>query len=252
MDGPAVLIIHLQESGSLLDRVLRFWYPGTQPDIANLSQLREVLQILIFKYDIEFVAYSGKKHLREYIPTDAVAVFAIAGHHQWRDVAIAAAKETLALPLGKFDDDPSLELLHITATMYHGYHSQCGKTAREQTLKSRWEKRGEWVWFSCRTCASHSEAIGASIGPFHGQTPRVTVWFMTLMEELAQKLATTPGMDVRNDRIMAAAFEKVAACGYCRKSAFEQLPLFLTTILRPKIGQAMENVCRGNCVVHDL
>ncbi|KAJ7237626.1 hypothetical protein C8J57DRAFT_1568030, partial [Mycena rebaudengoi] len=132
MDEPAVPIIHVQESGSLLDRVLRFWYPGTQPDIANLSQLREVLQILIFKYDIEFVAYSGKKHLREYIPTDAVAVFAIAGHHQWRDIAIAAAMETLALPLHTFDDDPSPELLHITAKMYHNllrYHSQCGKTA---------------------------------------------------------------------------------------------------------------------------
>ncbi|KAJ7264649.1 hypothetical protein C8J57DRAFT_1623514, partial [Mycena rebaudengoi] len=132
MDEPAVPIIHLQESGSLLDRVLRFWYPETQPDIESLAQLREVLQILIFKYDMEPVAYSGKK-LREYIPTDAVAVFAIAGHHQWRDVAIAAAKETLALPLCKFDDDPSPELLHITAKMYHDllrYHSQCGKTAR--------------------------------------------------------------------------------------------------------------------------
>ncbi|KAJ7264624.1 cytochrome P450 [Mycena rebaudengoi] len=127
--------LEFHESGSLLDRVLRFWYPGTQPDIESVAQPADpYLQI---RYGIcRLLWQEASAGVHSY---RCSAVFVIAGHHQWRDVAIGAAKETLALPLRKFDDDPSPELLHITAKMYHDllrYHSQCARASFLSTARA--------------------------------------------------------------------------------------------------------------------
>ncbi|KAJ6530566.1 hypothetical protein B0H19DRAFT_1273575 [Mycena capillaripes] len=58
---PEIPVISVQENSSVLDRALRFFYPGEQPAIGTLDELREVIEVLISKYDVQCVI-SAVKH----------------------------------------------------------------------------------------------------------------------------------------------------------------------------------------------
>jgi hypothetical protein len=94
----------MAESAVVLDRMLRLWYPGAEPAaIDTLDELKDVLDISISKYDVQSVCHTAKACLPQYLETQPVSVFAIACTHGWKDLARAAARESLKLPLLVFD-----------------------------------------------------------------------------------------------------------------------------------------------------
>jgi hypothetical protein len=102
----------------MLEPVLRFFYLGAQPVVETLGQLREILEILVDRHNVESVIALGRMHLRVYIVSQPVGAFAVAAHQGWNDLALEAAKECLKLPLRAWNRDPPEELRHIQATLY--------------------------------------------------------------------------------------------------------------------------------------
>ncbi|KAJ7142264.1 hypothetical protein C8R44DRAFT_192014 [Mycena epipterygia] len=77
-----VPIIPVSESARVLNRSLRFWYRGTKPILGRtLDELREMLETVIRKYDMQFTIPLAKQ-LRGPLAQDPVAVFAIAFRHE--------------------------------------------------------------------------------------------------------------------------------------------------------------------------
>ncbi|KAJ7758985.1 hypothetical protein DFH07DRAFT_958130 [Mycena maculata] len=83
--GPEIAIISVQEDSALLDRALRFFYPGAQFTVVPLDQLRDFLEVLISKYDVECIVPAAKDRLERYLATNPVAVYAVAFTYQWKD-----------------------------------------------------------------------------------------------------------------------------------------------------------------------
>ncbi|KAF7350681.1 BTB domain-containing protein [Mycena sanguinolenta] len=61
--------VQVTESALILDMALRFWYPGAEPAaLRTIDDLRQILEVLIMKYNVHSVIPQAKKHLREYLP----------------------------------------------------------------------------------------------------------------------------------------------------------------------------------------
>ncbi|KAJ6552949.1 hypothetical protein B0H19DRAFT_888920, partial [Mycena capillaripes] len=132
-DEDAVPEVRMPHAAGVLDRVLRFFYPGAQPIVEGLGQLREILEILVDRYNVESVVPHGRSHLRAYIVSEPVGAFAVAARHGWNDLAMEAAKECLKLPLRASDFEAPEELKYIPATLYQRlvqYHYRAGEVGR--------------------------------------------------------------------------------------------------------------------------
>ncbi|KAJ6626206.1 hypothetical protein B0H10DRAFT_2185849 [Mycena sp. CBHHK59/15] len=240
-------VLPMQESGLVLDRMLRFWYPGAEPKVETLDQLREVLEVLISKYDVRSVVPLGKKYLREYIEAHPVAVFAVACHHGWEDVARAAAKESLKFPLRVLNYDAPEVLNNLPANLYHSllqYHYLCGTAAQGITQDLRWIDAGDWVWFNCSNngyCPAHALHWYLSGDVVHA----VRVWFTDYLEAVGKGLAATPAADMKDPKWMSDAMKKIWKCSTCREKAFDQLLQFVSERLIPKIQREVEKIYNG-------
>jgi hypothetical protein len=80
--SPSIPSVAVQEASAFFNRALRFFYPGAQPVVGTLDELRE-----ISKYDIQHqcVVPTTKVHLEMYLTTQPVAVYAIAFNHEWKE-----------------------------------------------------------------------------------------------------------------------------------------------------------------------
>ncbi|KAF7304474.1 hypothetical protein HMN09_00849700 [Mycena chlorophos] len=114
------------ESAVILEGMLRFWYPGaTQPHISSITQLNEILEAMIIKYEMEFIIPTAKYRLRDFVVSEPLASFAVAARYDWNDVALEAAKETLKLPLRQTLYPLSIEWRRVNGTVHHAltqYH----------------------------------------------------------------------------------------------------------------------------------
>ncbi|KAJ6466633.1 hypothetical protein DFH09DRAFT_956567 [Mycena vulgaris] len=119
VDAPALPVVPVDEPTAVLVRMLRFWYPGAKPRINSLEHLREALDLMIFKYDIQFVVPMGMSYLGEYLTEHTLAVFALACHYQWEKLAKLAAGESLRLSHADLiDNDAAAHLRLIPADLY--------------------------------------------------------------------------------------------------------------------------------------
>ncbi|KAJ7441329.1 hypothetical protein B0H11DRAFT_2096543 [Mycena galericulata] len=139
--SPGIPVIPVQEDAPLLDRALRFFYPGAQPVVATLDELRGIIEVLVEKYDVQCVVPAAKQRLETYMATQPLAVFAVAVTYEWKDVASKAARESLKLRLRVPDAEASPELKDISAATYHNllhYHYSCGLTVKDVTEGLQW------------------------------------------------------------------------------------------------------------------
>ncbi|KAJ7140744.1 hypothetical protein C8R44DRAFT_866440 [Mycena epipterygia] len=240
---PAVPVIPMPETALVLDRLLRFWYPGAEPvPIETLDNLREILEILLFKYDTPFITSRGKELLRGFIGAHPVAVFSIACRHQWRDVALEAAQSSLKLPLRLFDLAPPVELKYTAADTYHRllqYHSECAKVAAAVATKSDWATTTfrSQAWAICMTCDPSAVIIMSGNIRF-----TVREWFFVYMRDVAEHLTVQPGARVDDSKLMHAAVKKMAKCKVCRNDGFEHLRSFAAERLAPKVAEELAKV----------
>jgi hypothetical protein len=240
--SPSIPSIPVQEGSAVLDRALRFFYPGAQPVVGTLDELREIFEVLISKYDIQCIVPTAKARLETYLIAQPVAVYAIAFNHEWKDVAIKAARQALSIPLRVVDSVAPPELDHITASAYHNllhYHTRCSVSAKVVTEDLRWVSApNDYVWFSCRACEAAKLAWYLSDGAVHA----VRLWFDEYLKSLGDVLNKTPGIDLHRHQTMLDALASASKCATCRQKAFEQLPAFISTVLTARIKALVDEV----------
>ncbi|KAF8181682.1 hypothetical protein K438DRAFT_1840776 [Mycena galopus ATCC 62051] len=208
--SPDVPIIDLQERAAALDRALRFFYPGTCPNVETLDELREVIEVLM-KYDMQCQVPVAKLHLEKHHSSRPLAVYAIALRYRWKDVAVAAARESLKHALRTLLADALPELEGITAVAYHNllqYHSLCGEAARSATASLKW-----FLWpTTLEHCGCNTTSVIFSDNMYH----QVPVWFSEYLTDARNLLARIPGTNVREIWSFYTALEE-GKCSRCRQ-----------------------------------
>ncbi|KAJ7073180.1 hypothetical protein C8F01DRAFT_1106369, partial [Mycena amicta] len=123
-DEQELPVVQVSERAEILDKALRFFYPGTAPFSNSASSSIE--------------AVVGKRLLGRHLESDAVGVFVVACGMRWEDVAREAAWRSLRQPIRQFVESngdsasdslvifsfphptPSSPLLmHLPASTYH-------------------------------------------------------------------------------------------------------------------------------------
>jgi hypothetical protein len=146
-DASAPLVIHIPEDSETLDLALRHCYPTRSPE---LSRLRDAQVLLEFarKYEVDALEPLLRKYLASATGKDPVGVYALASKYEHKDIASAAAKASLQLPLSRLTS-AELPVTSITAEMYQQlirYHSSCGEAATAVTLRRDWFPSGnKWL-----------------------------------------------------------------------------------------------------------
>ncbi|KAJ7473603.1 hypothetical protein B0H11DRAFT_1338868 [Mycena galericulata] len=242
-DDPEVPSISMAESAVVLDRVLRFCYPGAEAVVDSISHLQEILELSLIKYDIQFIVPVAKKYLQTYVDDQPVAAFAIACRYKWEDLAMAAARRSLALPIRSFDLESPPELEYITAKDYHTllkYHIACATAATNTTTDLRWiTGPPNEVWFRCTNCASQTYKWYLS----DGEPWRVRDWFLAYMKAVKKILKRQPLAKADDPKLMHAAVKGMADCYNCRAAeGFAQLQRFATDRLGPRITSEIDKV----------
>ncbi|KAJ7744577.1 hypothetical protein B0H16DRAFT_1460623 [Mycena metata] len=239
-DGaPAIPIVDLQENSAVLDRALRFFYPGTRLTVATLEELGEILEVLVSKYDIQSVLETAKQHVKPYIVSRPLAVYAIAFAHRWEDVGLLAARECLKLPLRVPDPPAPPELAYLTSTAYYNllcYHLHCAEAVRKIAQDMSWIKDPRcFCWFDCGTCPQNPTLVHT------GRWCRL--WFMQFFNAMADLQAVTPRIELGLQPLIFEAMGKAADCdGRCRTKAPPDLHNFITNIWAPKIEEEISKV----------
>ncbi|KAJ7511219.1 hypothetical protein B0H11DRAFT_1954421 [Mycena galericulata] len=213
--SPAVPIIDVQEGSATLDRALRFFYPGTQPNVATLEELQDVIEVLM-KYDMQCVVPMVKQHLEKYHLSRPLAVYSIASRHRWKDVAVAAARESLKHALRTLLSDAPPELEGVTAVAYHNllqYHSRCGEAARWTTKSLKW-----FLWPTIlKYCRCNKSEILVMFSDHEGY--EVPVWFSEYLTDVGGLLYMRPGSNVREIGTFYTALGE-EKCGNCQQFNF--------------------------------
>ncbi|KAJ7348267.1 hypothetical protein DFH08DRAFT_698470, partial [Mycena albidolilacea] len=207
-------VVPVTETAPVLDRLLRFRYPGAEPllaDVETLDNLRETLKLLLFKYHMLFIAPRGKDRLRTYTEAQPLSVFSLACRYGWADVAIDAARFSLKLRLRFFDHPSPAELKYTSADTFYSllsYHSRCGVAASAVTELS-WYSVGPEVWFSCPACPFKIVKVGLD-------TRALPELFLAYLRDAAKLISSHPGSSVEDPKLVHNAVHKMVECTHCR------------------------------------
>ncbi|KAJ7076994.1 hypothetical protein B0H15DRAFT_862767 [Mycena belliarum] len=242
---PEVPIIPLAESVLVLDRFLRFFYPGTESSVPNLEQLREILDIALIKYDMHSLASLGKQYLRSHISDAPVGVYAIACRYGWKDVALDAAKQSLQYPLRAFGAPP-IQLHHITAYHYHtllAYHTRCGQVATAATSTLTWLSNWQDLVFfnlNCTVCP-RTNSKSSPIASFGIRS--VVQWFAEYLDNAGELVGNIPAANLDDMRLLDSPFNNLAKCPSCtRNGVVQQLIQFAKETLPSEIKRRIDSV----------
>ncbi|KAJ6507665.1 hypothetical protein DFH09DRAFT_1000133 [Mycena vulgaris] len=241
VDNPEIPRILMAESAVVLDRMLRFFYPGAEPVVSSIGDLREILDIAVLKYDIQYIVPVAKKYLQLYIDTHPIPAFALACRHEWKGLAIDAARSSLKFPVRSFGSDSPPELQYITGNNYHAllqYHAACSTASVATTSSLRWiPTPDQHVWSTCRSCLRCTETCILS----DGNSSYVREWFLNYMKAAKKALKAEPLARVDDPKLMNGAV-KAMKCDNCRSVGFDQLHRFAADILGPKILAEIDQV----------
>ncbi|KAJ6566289.1 hypothetical protein B0H19DRAFT_708544 [Mycena capillaripes] len=226
-------IIHMAESGAVLERILAFWYPGAEPVVENLGQLREILELLINKYDMRSIGPLGKQYLRGYVESDPLGSFGVAARHGWHDLALMAARECLKHPLRTSTYIAPAEWDTITVSALHSllqYHYQCGEAAVEAGTNLSWLDDD----FSLQnpTDCSCPRTTNTRLKNGHKNLP---VWLVEFVKDMGHFLQFTPG--ARDRPLISKALQEAAKCKRCHKYSCETLPTWISSKWSPYPGR---------------
>ncbi|KAJ7657355.1 hypothetical protein DFH06DRAFT_1473317 [Mycena polygramma] len=247
-----VQVITISEDSTVMDALLRFCYPCAAPDIRSLDKLHRVIEAMV-KYQMFDLVPEVQRSLRKFAPTHSVAVFSIACRFGWEGEAKAAATESLAFPVRKFDNPKQAavkELKHLTGEQLQAllrYHAQCAVAASAIVSDFKWlgneTGSGTWVWFSCQACLPHPKPQVYSNRIAYGNDTRYPRrWFMDWMERVREILADSPRAQIGTIALITTVLKQTHGCKNCRELAFEQILKFTREFLEPKIEEEIEKV----------
>jgi hypothetical protein len=130
-------VVPLSEDSKVVDLALRHCYPIRSPELVGLM---DVLGLLEFqrKYQMDVLGPPLTDYLTGAIERDPVSAYCLAIKYQYEDIAKAAARSCLKLPITELKCD----ILHcITVEEYQAliqYHNLCSVTASAVTLRRNW------------------------------------------------------------------------------------------------------------------
>lgn len=247
-------VVQMAESAIILDRSLRFFYPGAEPVVDSLGQLCDILELLIGKYDTQSLVSLGKRFLRDYIDVEPLGCFAVAIRQGWQDIARTAARKCLSLPLLT----PTYKLpdlwKYAPGTAFYQllqYHYRCGETARAAWRDLSWvnspeSSEGIWETQPCK-CSRYLEASHKLPGTKGFGTP---VWLIEYLQASAEMVAMSPSpdmVDMLDDRsLMLKALKSIQNCADCKNRMPKVLPEFISTQWRPHLKSEIAKVCNDS------
>ncbi|KAJ7175246.1 hypothetical protein C8R43DRAFT_914463 [Mycena crocata] len=236
--------IVLSEPAVVLDRMLRFCYPGAAAAVDSISHLQEILELALKKYDIQNIIPLAKVHLRMYIENHPVAAFAIACRHEWKDLAKAAAKETLKFPIRSFSSTDMGDLDCLTTHQYHSllqYHEACATAAATTITNLRWiTAPPAQTWFTCTASACAVRTYKWYLSD--GELWSIRDWFLAYTKAAKKAVKARPLVRLDDPELMDAAVKGMLACSVCRKKGFQELREFASGALTPKIISKINKV----------
>ncbi|KAJ7748960.1 hypothetical protein B0H16DRAFT_898034 [Mycena metata] len=239
-ESPVTLpAVQMSESSHVLDMALRFWYPGAEPiPRQTLDEFRDMSEALIMKYDMQFLVPFAKKHLREYLEEDPVAVFGIACRHEWREIALGSAKCCLRLPLRAFESAPPTQLKYMAADTYHillHYHSECAKVAAASTSSLQWAPYQDIPGADCPNWTDPHICPRAGHWTFaHNTMAPITAWLAAYLRCLTDELLRCPSAPLDTPELLGLPISKMGSCSSCAVDGYASLMNFVA-VLRQKI-----------------
>ncbi|KAJ7186142.1 hypothetical protein C8R46DRAFT_937822 [Mycena filopes] len=233
--APSVPVIDVQETATVLDRALRFFYPAAHASVATLEELQDIIETLVAKYDVESVVPAVKQHLERFSAAKPLAVYALACKYRWEDVAVTAAKASLKRPLRALNTEAPPELDGMTAVAYHNllhYHQLCG------TVGSRSANILDWLatptCLGCNQCWSNNTVIFAGL-----VAHRVPAWFHVYLSSMAPMLMQTPSIALHEHPYFYEALGQ-ALCHKCR--SFNEFRSFVLSQWPAHLTQEMNKI----------
>ncbi|KAF9025949.1 hypothetical protein BDZ89DRAFT_1067905 [Hymenopellis radicata] len=202
--------------------VMRLCYPATiGPETTAEVSVVDALQ----KYMME----DAQERLKEVIcssgmmKTEPIRIFAIACRCRWADIARAAAKEILRIPLPKWEN--SAELRVITGMDYHflqQYFLECSRASVhalsgflgsiDPGITINAEDRSS-LTMTCSTCSKNSYLFA-----LHN---RRYTWLDDFILQARGCLRESPGADITSDELMGVAVH--AAGRACKESSAQEV-----------------------------
>ncbi|KAJ7751350.1 hypothetical protein B0H16DRAFT_829478 [Mycena metata] len=236
-DAPAVPVIDVQEVSAVLDRALRFFYPGAAASVPTLEELQDIMEVLVAKYDVQFIVPAVKQHLQRLKISKPLAVYAVGVQYGWRDVASSAAKQSLKIPLRALGNDPPPELGAITAIAYHNllqYHYLCGTAARRTADTLEWLSAPNAI----RTCnyCDNSDHKYTFMDVTGLTVPR---WFNAYLTTMSGVLETTPGVILHENSNFHVALGQ-SRCNRCK--IFNDFMDFVFSQWPAKLRQELDKI----------
>ncbi|KAJ7817899.1 hypothetical protein B0H14DRAFT_3877242 [Mycena olivaceomarginata] len=228
-----------------LNKFLRVWYPGAKMvAFDGLQELDKIIELALSKYDMHYLEPVLQNHVQNYMERHCVAVFAIASRYGWGNMAKAAAKQSLQLNLRTLVNDISSapQLKHISADQFQAllrYHDACGDAASSSGRLLPWSD-AQYKWIRCSRCASYTSECAVP-----GLTSRVVprAWIFHYLDEAASMLKETPGGNVQDPVLLAAAQSEAGACpGTCRTGGSRELAIFVAEKYLPAVKAAIDAV----------
>ncbi|KAJ7628227.1 hypothetical protein DFH06DRAFT_1226557 [Mycena polygramma] len=216
---PEIPVVDMNEDAATLDKVLRFIYPGTHPVVETMDALRDIIELVVGKYDMQCEIPKAKQYLEKYCSSEYLAVYAVAAKYGWRDVAAAAAKESLKYPIRSLNTEPPPGLVGLTAVAYHHllhYHFLCGQAARQTTMDLTWTDPP----FIPGTCNC---AQGRPF-QFANESCRLPGWFSTYLTNMGRTLLDMPGVKPREIALFYIALKTTQ----CPCLGLDRFLLFVT------------------------
>ncbi|KAJ7037483.1 hypothetical protein C8F04DRAFT_1092624 [Mycena alexandri] len=237
--APAVPVIDVQETSAVLDRALRFFYPGAYPRAATLEEVQEIIKVLVSKYDVQSVVPVAKQHLEKFCSARPLAVYAIAFQHRWQDVATLAAKESLKLSLRTLNTPAPPELNGMTAIAYHDllhYHYLCGTAAQRTAYSLLWLDPPR-AMVTSPNCVCHSRNHAYTF--LNNARYTVPEWFNTYLTSMAGVLTITPGAILRENYNFYVALGQ-AKCVHC--TIYPEFITFVSNEWPAKLAEEMDKI----------
>jgi BTB/POZ domain len=248
----ALPVISVSESSRTLEKFLGFCYPGRDPELADLNDVGDMLEVMS-KYDVEAVKNRVRKSLLApiFLETEPLRVFAIAQLYHLEFETKRAALYTLRRP--QFEVYCA-ELERISARPYHRL-AKYGAKCRTAAARVATVPNSDWItvrfaWFSCRKNPSpdgefrisnstgkvdrkHREGwfsisspdaefrISNSTGKEHRD------WWLTYMRAVSVALADIPWFNTpKISQEIDIAMNKALACDTCRENIISEMRTF--------------------------
>jgi len=239
-----VIIVEMAENAMVLDSILRFCYPVSDPKMKTLVDVCDVLDAA-HKFDMEHAITLATRQFAVYAEVDPVRAYALAGLRHWEGEMKLAARLSLRLELPWDVYLPEMEKLSAGTwfRLYQYHHACCKAASALADLTHRgpdgynlgWLQSTNYPWFTCQ-CAMWNITEGGTrqyrspLLILTGQKIRVSSsqWWRSYMNDAMRQLKTRPhrftiiNASITQKHINAAA----ASCSECQALLPQELERF--------------------------